>query len=263
MFDYDESEVAERWSRNARQWAMDVRAGFDTYRDHFTFPAFVASLPDLAGLRIVDFGCGEGSNTRRFAQLGARMTGIDISQGMLDLAQAEEDRHPMGIEYQLASFSACPQLQTSSFDAVLSTLALMDGPDFKGAMREAYRILKPGGFIAFSILHPCFISAGLSWIKTGSGETTGLGVSGYFKKAGFIEEWKFGDNPNKAEALPFTVPRFPRTLSDIINAVCDAGFVIKHIDEPMPSEAACSAYPRFRRWRDLAAFLLIVKAEKP
>ncbi|MCZ4093609.1 hypothetical protein O3W52_27745 [Ensifer psoraleae] len=37
----------------------------------------------------------------------------------------------------------------------------MDGPDFPVAMREAFRSLRPGGFIAFSILRPCFITLGI------------------------------------------------------------------------------------------------------
>lgn len=262
MKDDEEQQVARHWNKNAAQWAKDVRAGFDSYRDHFTLPAFLAVLPSLKGLDVVDFGCGEGSNTRHFASLGAHVTGIDLSEQMLNAARSEEHEHPLGINYRLASFSTCPELGDDSYDAVLSTMALMDGPDFAGAMREAYRILKPGGFLAFSILHPCFITPGLSWIKTQAGETTGLGVARYFEKAGFVEEWKFGDNPNKAEVEPFAVPRFPRTISYIINAVTSAGFVIQGVDEPMPDERVCIAYPRFRRWRDLAAFLLIVRAEK-
>ncbi|MFD1744020.1 class I SAM-dependent methyltransferase [Rhizobium helianthi] len=258
-----ESLVSEHWDRNAEQWARDVRAGFDTYRDHFTLPAFLAILPDLTGLTVIDFGCGEGTNTRLLARQGALMTGIDLSERMLALATAQEEAQPLGITYRRTSFSHCPDIATGNFDAVISTMALMDGPDFAGAMREAHRILKPGGFLAFSILHPCFISAGLRWITNPSGETVGLGVAHYFRRESFVEEWKFGDNPDKANAEPFAVPRFPRTLSDILNAVSDAGFIIKKIDEPMPTEDACKHFPRFRRWRDLAAFLLIVRAEKP
>lgn len=142
-------------------------------------------------------------------------------------------------------------------------MALMDGPDFAGAMREAYRLLAPGGFLAFSILHPCFITPGLRWVKNEAGETVALGAAGYFRTDSFVETWKFGDNPMKDDVQPFAVPRFPRTLSDIINAVLAAGFQLKRIDEPQPSEAACAAAPRFRRWRDLAAFLLLVQAQKP
>lgn len=53
-------DVAKHWNDNADQWTQDVRAGFDVYRDHFTFPAFLGALPPINGYDVIDFGCGEG-----------------------------------------------------------------------------------------------------------------------------------------------------------------------------------------------------------
>lgn len=92
-----EAEVAARWNGNADQWAHDVRHGYDTYRDLFTLPAFLAFLPPISGLDVIDFGCGEGFNTRRFAAMGARMTGIDLSEQMIRHARAIEEQQPLGI----------------------------------------------------------------------------------------------------------------------------------------------------------------------
>ncbi len=265
MTAHDDAEVAAHWNRNADQWARDVRDGLDVYREAFTFPAFQAFLPALSGLDVVDFGCGEGTNTRRFAQDGARLTGIDLSQRMIALAWQTEAADPLGIAYAVRSYSDHTGLPAAAFDAVVSTMALMDGPDFPGAMREAYRLLRPGGFLAFSILHPCFITPGLRWEKDAQGHGTELHVSRYFEGHSFVEEWHFAARARIEPGVTlFSVPRFPRTLGDYLTAVAAAGFRIARVEEPRPSEAATAARPqKFGRWRDHAAFLLLVLAERP
>ncbi|MDG0795496.1 class I SAM-dependent methyltransferase [Pectobacterium punjabense] len=257
------NDVAACWNQNANQWTSDVRNGYDVYRDFFTLPAFQQFLPAMADLNVIDFGCGEGSNTRHFAKMGARVIGIDISEGLIEHARHAESVDPVGITYNIVSYSSDTGFPASSFDAVVSTMALMDGPDLLGAMHEAYRLLRPGGFIAFSVLHPCFITPGWEWLKNENGQTTGLCVSRYFDKSSFTENWKFGNRPKEENVAPFAVPRFPRTIGDYLNAVASAGFRISKIEEPQPTEEACKAIPQLRRWRDIGAFLLLVMAERP
>lgn len=258
----DTIDPAPHWNANADQWAEDVRAGHDYYRDLFTWPAFEAFLGPVAGLKVVDFGCGEGTNTRRLAQRGAMMTGIDISEGMLAHARHAESEDPLGIAYQTGSFSEDTGLEAASFDLVISTLALMDGPDLPGAMDEAFRLLRPGGMLVFSVTHPCFITRGIRWETATNGRRTGLVAEGYFDATPFNDEWYFSMRPGGRPARLFSVPRFPRTLSDYVSAALGAGFEIIGMEEPVPSEAAISEKPTLARWRDLAAFLLLVRARR-
>jgi len=139
-----DDEVARCWDENAEVWARHVRAGYDTYRDLYNNPAFFDFVGDLSGQLVLDAGCGEGHNTRLLAQQGAKMVGIDIAPRMIELAREEEERAPLGIRYGVASVSDLAVLADETFDAVVSTMALMDCADHERAVREFWRVLRPG-----------------------------------------------------------------------------------------------------------------------
>lgn len=261
--EFSDQDVARYWDRNAAVWVEHVRKGYDVYREHFNNPAFFRFMGDLSGKVVLDAGCGEGRNTRLLARAGARPVGADISPRLIAQAREEEAREPLGIRYEIASFSHLSPFDDASFDAVVSFMALMDGPDYAGAMREAYRVLRPGGMLAFSITHPCFLTQGLDWLRDEEGQHTVLTVSHYFDEEPWVERWRFGHAPQHYATRRFAIPRFPRTMSDYVNGIVRAGFVLKAMEEPRPTEEACRQFPRWRRWREHAAIFLYCRGEKP
>ncbi len=131
-----EDEVRRRWDDNAEVWARHVRAGYDTYRELYNNPAFFDFVGDLSGQSVLDASCGEGFNTRLLAQCGAQVTGIDISARMIELAQAEEEREPLAIGYEIASVSDLSIFANETFDAVVSTMTLTDSADYEGGREK-------------------------------------------------------------------------------------------------------------------------------
>ena len=258
-----EDEVAGYWDRNADSWSDQVRKGWDYYREYLNNPAFLRFIGDLDGRMVLDAGCGEGRNTRLLARGGAQMVGVDISRKMIEFARAEEEREPLGIRYELTSFTDLSAFPDASFDVVVSFMALMDGPDFQGAAQEIFRVLRSGGEFCFSIIHPCFNTKGYGWTIDADEDPGKLTVSDYFSDEPFVERWKFSKNPESGDVEPFAVPVFYRTLSQYVNTLIGTGFVLRAIEEPRPSEEACQEHPWLRRWRDHATLFLYIRAAKP
>ena len=257
-----EKEVAFHWDQNADTWEDQVRKGYDLYREKLNNPAIFTLIGDVQDKTILDAGCGEGYNTRKLAQLGANICGVDISEKMIQKAKQEEGEAPLKIKYYVSSYSNLPQFKDGMFDMVVSFMALMDGPKYVEAIQEFYRILKSKGDLIISITHPCFLTPEIGWISNEHGEKIKITVGNYFSKEQFVEKWKFSKSP-EAEGLPlFSVPRFPRTLSEYINPIIESGFMLKKINEPRPSEEACKEYPWLKRWRQHAAIYLHIHAKK-
>ena len=151
----DHEEVGRCWDENAEVWTELVRAGYDHYRDGLNTPAFLAMLPETRGLSGLDIGCGEGHNTRLLAERAARMVGIDISGNFVRHAREAEEEHPLAICYEVASALGLP-IEGASFDFAVAFMSLMDIPQTERVLAEVHRVIRPGGFLQFSIEHPCF-----------------------------------------------------------------------------------------------------------
>jgi ubiquinone/menaquinone biosynthesis C-methylase UbiE len=257
-----DEEVARHWDCNADLWTEHVRKGWDAYREHWNNPAFLKFIGNLKGKEVLDAGCGEGYNTRILARRGAKMTGIDISRKMIAHARREEKREPLGIRYKITSFADLSIFSDNSFDAVVSFMALMDGADYKGALKEIYRVLRPHGKLYFSITHPCFMTTGFGWAGDEDSPDVKLTVAGYFNRKQWVEHWRFSQLPDLEKVLPFTVPRFDRTLSDYINPLIKTGFTLKKIGEPCPTTETCRQHPFLKKWRATAALFMYIHAVK-
>ncbi|NLV73197.1 MAG: class I SAM-dependent methyltransferase [Chloroflexi bacterium] len=258
--EWDEFAVADMWDANAPVWGELARLGYDQFRDYINAPAFMAALPCVEGLLGLDVGCGEGYHTRLVAKRGARLIALDIAPKFIE--QAAADGGP--IAWMIASGCAIP-LADQSVDFVISTMCLMDLPDYEGALDEICRVLKLGGFLLFSILHPCFSVAGSEWQLDSFGRRNGLLVRNYFDQAsGYVEEWIFGAAPRELVAgkRHFRIPRFRRTLAGWLNPLFERGLVLERLEEPHASKRQAQRNPRLAASRIVPYFMLL-RCRKP
>jgi SAM-dependent methyltransferase len=259
----DHRDVGRSWEGNAAAWVKLTRQGCDIYRDQVNTPAFFRMLPPVSGLRGLDIGFGEGHNTRLLARQGARMQGIDIAPSFVSAATELEAAEPLGIGYQVASAVALPY-PDAAFDFVTGFMSFMDVPEQHRVLGEAHRVLKPGGFLQFSILHPCFTTPRWRWVRDETGRGVALECADYFeRRQGVVEEWTFSHaSPEQREGLePFRVPRFWKTLADWMNLLVDAGFRLERMEEPSADDEALRKWPHLIGTR-IVAYFLIVRCRK-
>ena len=235
--------VLKRWEENAKSWTVLVRAEYDVYRDVLNTPAFLIFLPAIVGLKGLDIGYGEAGNTKVLARKGATMFGIDFAPTFIRHAREAEQHTPLNIEFHLADCKELPFAQ-ASFDFAVAFMSLMDVDDLDWvldrALDEAYRVLKPGGVLQFSILHPCFTAIGSQKVCDENGDLIGRSSGKYFTScAGEEQSWTFGAAPDdiKARHAKFIIPRFHLPISNWVNSVIAAGFELKALQEPRPTAA--------------------------
>jgi SAM-dependent methyltransferase len=202
----------------------------DAYDDPPTH-ALLALSGDVSGLRLLDLACGHGRLTRELARRGARVVGVDISAALLDKALISEKVNPMGITYVQADAASPGALEGEVFDGVTCSFGLSDIDDLDGALATVARVLRPGGFFAFSILHPCFPG----WETRGASPSWPPG-RGYFEEGW----WVAGGPPG---GLRPRVGANHRMMSTYLNTLARNGLVIEEVMEPQPPSDWIDAAP--------------------
>jgi len=258
------AEVSQYWEANAETWTRHARAGYDIYRDGLNTPAFLDMLPPIHALCGLDIGCGEGSNTRELVRLGATVRAIDVAPTFIRYARDAERAEPLGIAYLVADATDLP-FASASFDFATAFMSMMDMADHGAALCEAARVLRPGGFLQFSILHPCFVPPHRRVLREPDGTTRAIEVGGYFDATdGRIDTFRFENAPEeeRQRAQPFCVPRLHRTLSEWVHLIVEAGLVIELFGEPRVSVEVAKAEPALEDTL-VAPIFLHIRALKP
>lgn len=214
------------WNAMGDEWITLARTGES--RMKFIMPHMLRYMGDVQGLRILDLGCGEGGYARRLAAAGAQVTAVDCSAAALAASREEAERQGLAIDHLQRNSNDLFGLADGTFDAALCSMMLMDCEDLQGTLREAARVLRSGGTLYASMLHPCFDGNHDRGIgRQGQGETREVVVKNYFEP----REW---DAPLPGGDV--SVIWRHRTLSEYTRAFLAAGFVLEDLHEPRATE---------------------------
>ncbi len=217
---------------------------------YVSYPAILDSIGDIEGKKVLDLGCGSGALTSLIAEKGADVTGVDVSEEWIERCRAEYDMP--NLRFIVADGSNLADFKDSSFDFVVMNMVLLNvasSEKVKSIFSEVARVLKSGGELIFSDLHPICLAVG----KTSTEEQEfGEGFS-YFRDGG---EYRSKVMLTDGSTIEFSDIHW--TIDSYSKWVSGAGMYIKRIIEPEPvngSPPPLDEYP-------LPEYILFV-CEKP
>ena len=113
----------------------------------------VDRVVSLQGKRVLDVGCGGGILSESMSSMGAEVTGIDLGEKALKVAQLHGLESGVKVDYRRISVEALAAEMPESFDAVTCMEMLEHVPDPAAVVEACTRLVKPGGTVFFSTIN--------------------------------------------------------------------------------------------------------------
>lgn len=205
------------------KWYGEHLEGDDTYHAKVVAPNLLRIVSPGEGMSILDIGCGEGYFSRLFAKTGASVHGADISPELI--AQAKEKGG--GAIYHVARGEKLPFAAGASFNVVTAVLTLQNMERIEPVLKEAARVLVPGGRFICVLNHPAFrIPKKSSWGWDDDEKVQYRRVDAYLS----AHKEHIDMTPGRKVGKVYT-HSFHRSLQDYSKALFGAGFAISRFEE--------------------------------
>lgn len=114
---------------------------------------YIDQRAPLAGLRVLDVGCGGGILAESMALRGATVTGIDLGEAPLSVARLHMLETGVQVDYRQISAEQLALAQSGAFDVVTCMEMLEHVPDPATSIRACAQLVKPGGKVFFSTIN--------------------------------------------------------------------------------------------------------------
>jgi ubiquinone/menaquinone biosynthesis C-methylase UbiE len=163
IHDDDKQRAREQWSKDPAgavygdSHEVGTREFFDAverhrYTEYAPWMPEVMGFNEFAGQRLLEVGCGMGTDLLQFARGGARVTAVDLTPRSIEISRRHLSLYGASGEFALADCETLP-FADESFDVAYSNGVLHHTPDTAGAVREIHRVLRPGGQARVMLYH--------------------------------------------------------------------------------------------------------------
>jgi len=207
---------------NVVEWYDDYLSGEDTYQSKVILPNVLRLLAIQKGEKILDLACGQGFFTREIVKFGVGVTGVDISEELIQ----EAKKNVPGAKFHVAPASKLSFARNQEFDTVLCVLALQNMEDLVPVFKEVHRALKPSGRFLMILNHPAFrVLKRSSWGWDEEQKIQYRRIDGYLSSAKVPIDMHPGLKTNTKTIS------YHRSLQDFVKALTNAGFVVSRLEE--------------------------------
>ena len=153
----------EQWSQDPcgavydREHELGTREFFDEveryrYKEYAPWMPRVMEFEKFRGARLLEIGCGMGTDLLQFARAGARCTGVDLTPRSVEITRHRFRMYGAEGNFMIGDGERLP-FRSESFDVVYSNGVLHHTPDTAGAIREVRRVLRVGGVAKVMLYH--------------------------------------------------------------------------------------------------------------
>jgi SAM-dependent methyltransferase len=205
-------------------------------------PVLLDLVGAVAGLRILDLGCGTALFGREALEQDCQLyVGVDGSHNMIRMAEKTLAGSPgQVIQASIETWD----YPTAAFDLVVSRLVLHYVEDFADICAKIYQTLAANGRFIFSVEHPVITAWARNWETNDS-------------RHDWIVDSYFVPGPRATRWLSGEVVRYHRTIEEYFGIVQNAGFVVKSIRESCPRREQFTDEATYEQSKRIPLFLFL------
>ncbi|WP_445363456.1 class I SAM-dependent methyltransferase [Microbulbifer sp. ANSA003] len=203
--EFSDDQVLTCWHKNAHEWTKVVDNAAIPSRRLVTDAAIVSTIMAYRPASILDIGCGEGWLSRKLAEQGIRVCGVDGVKDLVDVASARAGANESYRRLQYEEI--CAEKLEQQFELIVCNFSLIGKESVEQLFSHARELMLPGGYFVIQTLHP-HQACGNEPYRDGWRPGSWEGIEGDFEEAApwyfrTLESWVqlFRDNSFAIEAI--------------------------------------------------------------